>query len=121
VLQVFVPLAKDFAVELTMTDIKNNKRRVVLSTSVRDISMTPLHAKLSLSLIKRDVWLNLSIDLVSLISDVFPSQTYKSLESFSMSGSFQLSLYFLCIYKMCMAVLYIKFSVNVTLFCLFNL
>nr|CAB3227123.1 uncharacterized protein C3orf67 homolog [Phallusia mammillata] len=87
VAQVLIPLSKDFAVELMMTDIKNGKRRVVLSTSVKDIAPTPLHAKLPLSFVKRDVWLNLCFDLVSLISDVFPSQTFKSLESVALSGN----------------------------------
>lgn len=72
-----------------MMDIQNAKRRVILSTSVKDIAATQsLHAKLPLSLVKRGVWLNLCFDLVSLISDVFPGQTFKSLEFFALSGKY---------------------------------
>ena len=80
VTQVFVPISKDFAIELMMTDVGGNKRRVVLSTSVREISATPLHAKLPLSLIKRDSWVNLCFDLVSILSDAFPGQTFNNLD-----------------------------------------
>ncbi|CAK8682383.1 unnamed protein product [Clavelina lepadiformis] len=55
-----------------MTDVGGNKRRVVLSTSVREILATPLHAKLPLSLIKRDSWVNLCFNHVSILSDAFP-------------------------------------------------
>ena len=85
-MQVYLPQSKDFAVELMMTDISNNKRRVVMSSSIREVSSTPLHAKLPLSMAKRETWLNLGFDLLSLVSDVFPSQTYKSLEAFTLSG-----------------------------------
>ncbi|CAK8682363.1 unnamed protein product [Clavelina lepadiformis] len=87
VTQVFVPISKDFAIELMMTDVGGNKRRVVLSTSVREISATPLHAKLPLSFVKRDSWVNLCFDLVSILSDAFPGQTFNNLDCFSISGN----------------------------------
>jgi len=87
VVQVYVPLSKDFAVELAMTDINNSKRRLMLSTSFKDLSSTPLHAKLPLAILKRDMWLNLCLDLRSFINEMFPNQTYKSLEDFTISGN----------------------------------
>lgn len=86
VVQVYVPLTKDFAVELIITNINNSKRRIVLSSSSKDISSTPLHAKLPLSIMKRDVWLNLCFDMRSLTNEMFPNQTYKALEEFTISG-----------------------------------
>ena len=88
VLQVYVPLSKDFAVELVMTDINNSKRRLMLSTSFKDLSSTPLHAKLPLNILRRDMWLNLCFDLRSFINEMFPNQTFKSLEEFTIGGKF---------------------------------
>ncbi|XP_009861820.3 protein CFAP20DC [Ciona intestinalis] len=88
--QVWVPPSKDFGVELTMTDCGNNKRRFVMSSSVKDVSMTPLHAKLPLSMIKRETWMNLCLDLESIVSDIFPNQTFKSLEEFTLQGNYKL-------------------------------
>ena len=86
IIQVFIPLSKDFAVELMMTNINNSKRRVVLSSSSKDLASTPLHAKLPLSIIKRDIWLNLCLDMRSLTNDMFSNQTFKALEEFTVSG-----------------------------------
>lgn len=88
--QVNVPDGKDIAVELIMTDKGNSKRRLVISTTVRENSMTPLHAKLNLGLIKRQIWLNLCFDMVSLIEDTFTRQTFNSLDSISLSGTCKL-------------------------------
>lgn len=87
VLQVYVPAAKDFSIELAMTDTTGSKRRVLMSTSAREISITPLHAKLNISLVKRDTWLNLCIDLSSFISDVFLKQTFKCLDLIVIAGN----------------------------------
>nr|XP_039265245.1 protein CFAP20DC-like [Styela clava] len=85
--QVFIPFGKDFSVELSMTDSTNSKRRLLMSTSIREMSITPLHAKLNLSIIIRDNWLNLCFDLVSLLSDIFLKQKFKSLDSIVVAGS----------------------------------
>lgn len=86
-MQVYIRSGKDFSVELAMTDGSNSKRRLVMSTSIREMSISPLHSKLSLSLVKRDSWLNLCFDLVSLLSDVFLRQTFKSLDCIVVSGN----------------------------------
>ena len=96
VVQVYVPLSKDFAVELGMTDINNSKRRLMISTSFKDLSSTPLHAKLPLNILKRDTWLNLCFDLRSFINEMFPNQTFKSLEEFTISGDLLTFNFFSC-------------------------
>ena len=88
VIQVFVPLSKDFAVELAMADINNRKRRIVLSSSFKDLSSTALHAKLPLSMMKRDIWVNLCFDLLSFMNEMFTNQVFKALEEFTISGRF---------------------------------
>ncbi|XP_022107810.1 uncharacterized protein C3orf67 homolog isoform X2 [Acanthaster planci] len=87
VVQVFVPLGQDFSVELGVSDMGNNKRRLLFSTAQKEIAATPLHAKIPLTIVKRAVWLNLCIDLVSIVSEAFRGQTYKALDSLIVCAS----------------------------------
>uniref|UniRef100_A0A8C4P7J3 CFA20 domain-containing protein n=1 Tax=Dromaius novaehollandiae TaxID=8790 RepID=A0A8C4P7J3_DRONO len=54
-LQIFVPLGQDFSTELLITDLGNIKRRLYLSTVHKELSVTPLHAKIPLLMIKRKI------------------------------------------------------------------
>ncbi|XP_038068577.1 protein CFAP20DC-like isoform X2 [Patiria miniata] len=87
VLQVFVPLGQDFSIELGVSDMGNNKRRLLFSTAQKEIAATPLHAKIPLTVVRRAMWLNLCIDLVSMVSEAFRLQTYKSLDSLIVCAS----------------------------------
>ncbi|XP_071982765.1 protein CFAP20DC isoform X2 [Engystomops pustulosus] len=55
VLQLYIPLGQDFSAELLITDLANIKRRLYLSTVHKELSATPLHAKIPLSIIRRRV------------------------------------------------------------------
>ncbi|XP_071477950.1 protein CFAP20DC-like [Diadema antillarum] len=90
VIQFFVPLGQDFSMELGISDMSNNKRRLFLSTAQRETSATPLHAKVPLTIMKRAVWLNLAIDMVSLVGELFRGQTFKSLDTLLISASCKL-------------------------------
>ena len=48
---------------------------------------TPLHTRLPLSSLQRDVWLNLTFDLVELVGTNFPGATFARLESLSLGSS----------------------------------
>ncbi|XP_074770304.1 protein CFAP20DC isoform X4 [Athene noctua] len=54
-LQIFVPLGQDFSTELLITDLGYIKRRLYLSTVHKELSVTPLHAKIPLFMIKRKI------------------------------------------------------------------
>ncbi|XP_072026449.1 protein CFAP20DC-like [Amphiura filiformis] len=87
VLQLLVPLGKDFSIEISVSDMSNNKRRLLFSTAQRDIAATPLHAKVPLTILKRAVWLNLCIDMLSIVGEAFRGQTYKSLDTLTISAA----------------------------------
>uniref|UniRef100_A0A8D0XLK2 CFA20 domain-containing protein n=1 Tax=Sus scrofa TaxID=9823 RepID=A0A8D0XLK2_PIG len=55
VLQIYIPLGQDFSTELLITDLRNIKRRLYLSTVHKEVSSTPLHAKIPLFMIKRKI------------------------------------------------------------------
>ncbi|XP_029946913.1 protein CFAP20DC [Salarias fasciatus] len=71
VLQVNIPQCSDFSTELLVTDSEHLKRRLHLSTLHKELSATPLHARIPLFGLKRNIWSTLCIDLVSLTSELF--------------------------------------------------
>ncbi|XP_066283615.1 protein CFAP20DC-like isoform X3 [Branchiostoma lanceolatum] len=87
VFQIYIPLGQDFSVELGITDLANNKRRILLSTCQREIAATPLHAKIPLTILRKKVWLHLVLDLLSLVGENFRGQTFRALESLTLSAN----------------------------------
>ncbi|XP_048212015.1 protein CFAP20DC isoform X1 [Perognathus longimembris pacificus] len=90
VLQIYVPLGQDFSTELLITDLRNIKRRLYLSTVHKELSSTPLHAKIPLFMIKRKIWCNLCIDLVAFTSEIFKGAVFQSLDGIIVSANCKL-------------------------------
>ena len=90
VLQLFVPLGHSFSLEFGISDIRNNKRRISLSSSLREITINPLHARFPLSILRLGVWLDLCLDLSSLVGEAFKGQTFKAVESLTISANCRL-------------------------------
>uniref|UniRef100_UPI00398F859A protein CFAP20DC isoform X2 n=1 Tax=Pristiophorus japonicus TaxID=55135 RepID=UPI00398F859A len=90
VLQLCVPVGQDFSTELMITDLGNIKRRLYLSTIHKELSATPLHAKIPLSVIKRKIWSNICIDLVSFANAAFKGAGFQSLDRIVVSANCKL-------------------------------
>lgn len=90
VLQIYIPLGQDFSTELLITDLRNIKRRLYLSTVHKELSSTPLHAKIPLFMIKRKIWCNLCIDLVAFTSEIFKGAVFQSLDGIIVSANCKL-------------------------------
>ncbi|XP_039182647.1 protein CFAP20DC isoform X2 [Crotalus tigris] len=90
VLQIYLPLGQDFSAELLITDLGNIKRRLYLSTIHKELSVTPLHAKIPLFMIKRKIWCNLCIDLVAFTSEIFKGAVFQSLDGIIVSANCKL-------------------------------
>ncbi|XP_074054946.1 protein CFAP20DC isoform X2 [Macrotis lagotis] len=73
-----------------ITDLGNIKRRLYLSTVHKELSATPLHAKIPLFMIKRKIWCNLCIDLVAFTSDIFKGAVFQSLDGIIVSANCKL-------------------------------
>ena len=86
IVQLYVPLGHSFSLEFGVSDMGNSKRRVFLSSSHKEINVTPLHARFPLSILRLGVWLDLCLDLQSLVGDNFKGQTFKSMDSLSISA-----------------------------------
>ncbi|XP_008934022.1 PREDICTED: uncharacterized protein C3orf67 homolog [Merops nubicus] len=89
-LQIFVPVGQDFSTELLITDLGNIKRRLYLSTVHKELSVTPLHAKIPLFTIKRKIWCNMCIDLVAFTSEIFRGAAFQSLDGITISANCKL-------------------------------
>ncbi|XP_056357747.1 protein CFAP20DC isoform X2 [Oenanthe melanoleuca] len=89
-LQIFVPLGKDFSTELLITDYENIKRRLYLSTVHKELSVTPLHAKIPLFMIKRKIWCNMCIDLSTFTYEIFKGACFRSLDGIIVSANCKL-------------------------------
>ncbi|XP_066051696.1 protein CFAP20DC [Chamaea fasciata] len=89
-LQIFVPLGKDFSTELLITDFDNIKRRLYLSTVHKELSVTPLHAKIPLFMIKRKIWCNMCIDLATFTYEIFRGALFQSLDGIVISANCKL-------------------------------
>nr|KAF6420009.1 hypothetical protein HJG59_001874 [Molossus molossus] len=90
VLQIYIPMGQDFSTELLITDLGNIKRRLYLSTVHKELSSTPLHAKIPLFMIKRKIWCNLCIDLVAFTSEIFKGAVFQSLDGIIVSANCKL-------------------------------
>ncbi|XP_075406079.1 protein CFAP20DC isoform X2 [Tenrec ecaudatus] len=90
VLQIYVPLGQDFSTELLITDLRNIKRRLYLSTVHKELSSTPLHAKIPLFMIQRKIWCNLCVDLVAFTSEIFKGAVFQSLDGIIVSANCKL-------------------------------
>eukprot|EP00002_Diphylleia_rotans_P013702 TRINITY_DN2673_c0_g1_i10.p1 TRINITY_DN2673_c0_g1~~TRINITY_DN2673_c0_g1_i10.p1 ORF type:complete len:703 (-),score=125.75 TRINITY_DN2673_c0_g1_i10:67-2175(-) len=85
VFQIFVSSGQSFGLELSITDQDRNKRRLILSSSVKDVTCTALHSRLPLTILIRNEWHNLVIDLPNLVSHCWRGHTFRTLESISLS------------------------------------
>ncbi|CAC5379788.1 Uncharacterized protein C3orf67 homolog [Mytilus coruscus] len=88
ILQLFVGKGQDFLIELGVTDLGNNKRRLFLSTTQKETQVAAsLHARVPLTIMKKHKWLNLCIDMVSMVGEIWRGQTYKAIESITVSAN----------------------------------
>ena len=80
VCQVCVPSDGNLFLEIAFCDINKTRRRLILSTNFRELIVNPLHAQIPLTILRRDIWINLSIDVESFSISCFHQQ-FKSIET----------------------------------------
>ena len=75
------------SIELGVMDEQGTKRRILLSTVLKEpISTHALHTKLSLSVVRRNCWTNLTFDLSDLTRHCFRGRSFASLVDLSIGG-----------------------------------
>ncbi|XP_051985696.1 protein CFAP20DC-like [Xyrauchen texanus] len=73
-------------VSCRVTDEEHLKRRLYLSTVHKELSATPLHARIPLTCLKRNIWCNLCIDLDALTAEIFRGARFLSLDGIIISA-----------------------------------
>lgn len=86
VLQIFIMPTQPFTLELVITDISNSKRRLVFSSASKELIVNPLHARIPNSAFVRGTWANISIDMVRTVHSCFAHNTFRSLDSITISS-----------------------------------
>lgn len=86
VLQVFLPLSEGFTLEVGITDSSSIKRRLIFSSASKAYAITPLHSRIPNSSFVRGSWANISIDLVSFVNRCFPGNSYRSVDTISLTA-----------------------------------
>lgn len=86
VLQVLIISESKFTLELGCLDNLGQRRRLAFSASTREVVRNTQHARLPNGTFRRNIWLNLSIDLQSCFGFGFPGHTCKMVEWLSCSS-----------------------------------
>ena len=86
VLQVSVAAPDVFSVELNLTDRSGTKRRLLLSTAYSKVTRTSLHTQLPLATLIRDTWVNLCLDLPSIVAGCFPGHEHRHVDGVTLSA-----------------------------------
>ena len=87
VFQILVFAPKSLSIEIAISDTSKTKRRLMFSAASKDIVINPLHSRIPLLNVPVGVWVNLSIDVLSFVSECFKSQTFRSIDFINLSAS----------------------------------
>lgn len=83
--QIYLYPGKLLTLELSVTDSQGSKRRIML-TQCKNVIINMMHSRLPNSFIEKNSWMHLYINVQSLFSLCFPSSTFRSIDSISLSA-----------------------------------
>ena len=88
VFQLYLFTSKQFSIELAISDTTNAKRRLIFSCNNDNLVLNQLHCRIPILELPIGKWINLSIDILSFVSECFKNLTFRSVDyiSLSMSG-----------------------------------
>lgn len=85
VLQLNIGQSINWGLELIVTDTSKTKRRIMLASSSKTLEKKFFHLKTPIDIIKRNVWLNLCVDVWSFMEG-FKGQTFRTLDMIILSA-----------------------------------
>ena len=88
VFQLYLFTSKQFSIELAISDTTNAKRRLIFSSNNDNLVINQLHCRIPIFELPIGKWINLSVDILSFVSECFKNLTFRSVDyiSLSMSG-----------------------------------
>ena len=86
----YVKFNQELSMEIVITDLSQNRRNLLFSTSHKDLNVQPLSARIPLRNVNRGQWTNLVFDLASLINEIWKNQTFKSIDALTICANCKL-------------------------------
>ena len=88
IFQLYLFTSKQFSIEFAISDTTNAKRRLIFSSNNDNLVINQLHCRIPIFELPIGKWINLSIDILSFVSECFKNLTFRSIDyiSLSMSG-----------------------------------
>eukprot|EP00742_Colponemidia_sp_Colp-10_P003627 GILJ01003861.1.p1 GENE.GILJ01003861.1~~GILJ01003861.1.p1 ORF type:complete len:847 (+),score=73.44 GILJ01003861.1:39-2543(+) len=86
IFQIYLPVGRPLTLEVGVSDSGKTRRRLLFSSAFKETVSTPLHARIPIHVIRRGTWLNLALDMVSLVSQNFRGNTYRSVDFIAVGG-----------------------------------
>lgn len=94
IFQLIVSKNKNFSLEVIIALASGDRKRIVVSTSQKNLHVTPLLAKLPFIWEQKGTWINLCFDLEVLSSDLWKEETFSSIECITLHACCQLKRIF---------------------------
>ncbi|XP_067119822.1 uncharacterized protein PF3D7_1120600-like isoform X2 [Centruroides vittatus] len=94
IFQLLVSKNKNFSMEVIIALASGDRKHIVVSTSQKNMQVTPTFAKIPLMWEQKGTWLNLCFDLDVLTSDFWKGQTFSFIECIIVRASCQLKRIF---------------------------
>ena len=87
VFQMFLLSPKSFTIEIAITDTQGVKRRLLFSSCSKELVINAYHCRIPLINFPQNVWVNMSIDVLSFVSECFKAQSFRAIDYICLSAS----------------------------------
>ena len=87
VFQMVLISPKSFSIEIAITDTNNIKRRLIFTSSLKEITFTNFHCRIPLLNFPINKWTNFEINVASLTNDCFKNNSLKCIDYIRLSAN----------------------------------
>lgn len=87
VFQMFLASPKSFTIEVAITDTQGVKRRLLFSSCSKELVINQYHCRIPLINFPLNIWVNVSIDILSFVSECFKAQSFRAIDYICLSAN----------------------------------
>ena len=84
--QIYLNTTKSFTIEMAISDTNNGKKRILFSACSKEFIINQLHCRIPIINIPTGIWINLSLDILSFVSECFKGQSFRAIDSICLSA-----------------------------------
>ena len=88
--QIYLNSTKSFTIEIAISDNNYGKKRILLSACSKEFIINQMHCRIPIINIPTNIWINLSIDILSFVSECFKGQSFRAIDSICLSADCKL-------------------------------